>query len=116
MKEPDAGKTRLRDYLSRAFHYLMASENYLLSLEEKSLQEGALTPGERTHFQEVERDVEDSYRSILARTDAYFGRLGRGYRGSLESEIIREAVHTPRAGSDERISSLGGVDKPSAGH
>ena len=78
--------------VGRLIDRLVFRYEFMATLSQDELLEGAFTPRERTYFQAIERDCEDSYRGILARTSAYAERLGRGYRGHIHAEIVRKTV------------------------
>ena len=81
-----------KSVLGRWFSRLVLSDDYLASLEKEQVLEGAFTSSERRQFQAVQRDCDESYEGILARAKAHAERLGRGYRGAVESSVIHDVI------------------------
>lgn len=76
----------------RLIDRLLFRAAFAATLSQDELLKRALAPRAREIFLAVQRDCEDSYRAILARSSAYAGQLGRGYQNRLHADIVKETI------------------------
>lgn len=85
-------KYGLKSSLSRWLDRILWRRDYLSTVSKDTVLEGAFAPRERREFLALQRTCEESHGLLLERANAHSERLGRGYRGFVQAEVIRETV------------------------